>query len=175
NSRTPNLLNLQSTKIIFNKNQIEAMTLADRIVIMRDGNIEQIGTPTEVYEAPATTFVARFIGSPSMNMLEGTVNGGRLSAPGIEGTEVAAPAGPVVVGIRPDDLVVADGAGLELVGRVVVVEPLGPEALVYVNVAGQELIGKSPGRKLPGIGREVSLRVAPNRLHLFNANTGHVI
>ena len=173
------------TTIVFvTHDQIEAMTLADRIVIMRDGHIQQIGTPTEVYQNPATLFVARFIGSPAMNMLPGRIVN-RADGPAVEldgAGHVAAPprangalepGRAVVLGVRPDDLIVADrpGAGLVLDGRVSVVEPLGPESLVYVDVAGRELIAKSPGRQPPAVGNPVRITAALEEIHLFDSET----
>jgi len=178
---------VQTTVIYVTHDQVEAMTLADRIVIMRDGYIQQIGTPTEVYEQPANMFVARFIGSPAMNMLEATAvtaEGGfglRLA----DGSTWPAPAGAisklsdgmaVVAGIRPDDLVALPG-GEAVPGQwpldvtATVVEPLGPESLVYTAIGGREVIAKSHGRTLPKEGETLKLGLMVDHLHVFDARS----
>lgn len=170
------------TTIIFvTHDQVEAMTLADRIVIMRDGHIQQVGTPTQVYQNPANVFVAQFIGAPSMNLFPGALSGPSLRldiGPEIEisGREAAADRS-VVLGVRPDALLVANGSGGRPLfqGKVSVIEPLGSETLVYVEVGDQEVIGKAPGRTPPSLGQEVSLVAAQEDLHLFDAATGNAI
>ncbi|MFP7569435.1 ABC transporter ATP-binding protein [Marivita sp. S2033] len=163
-----------NTIIFVTHDQVEAMTMANRIVIMKDGHIQQVGTPAEVYHQPANTFVARFIGAPSMNMLTGTVVGSKLRL--AAGTEidlnVALPEGrDVILGVRPEDLHPGDGP--ELVrGPVLVQEPLGHETLIYVGVEGQEIIAKADGRTPPAVGQEVTLTAEKENLHLFDAQSG---
>ncbi|PRY26170.1 carbohydrate ABC transporter ATP-binding protein (CUT1 family) [Aliiruegeria haliotis] len=166
------------TTIVFvTHDQVEAMTMADRIVIMKDGVIQQVGTPAEVYHAPANTFVATFIGAPSMNMLPavGTDEGIRLAS----GQEVALERGPgagrgVTLGVRPDDL--HEGKGVPILGGTVAVrEPLGPETLIYVDVDGSEVIAKADGRVPPEVGARVELCARPEDLHVFDATTGEAI
>jgi len=165
-----------NTIVFVTHDQIEAMTMADRIVIMKDGHIQQVGTPSEVYHTPANTFVARFIGAPSMNMLPAMATNGtlRLST----GTEITLPGranGAVTLGVRPDDLGLSDGMPL-INGRVTVREPLGPETLIYVDTGvGGEVIAKADGRTPPAVGTEVTLHAAPENLHLFDAETGQAI
>ncbi|MBL8698204.1 MAG: sn-glycerol-3-phosphate ABC transporter ATP-binding protein UgpC [Alphaproteobacteria bacterium] len=172
---------LGTTIVYVTHDQIEAMTLADRIVIMRDGRIQQIGTPTEVYRDPVNVFVARFIGSPSMNLVPGGVDATRstLRLDGIE-RELALPgfqraAGKrVLLGIRPDDLRVVPGeaaAELALEARVTVVEPLGPDTLVYAQCGGHELVAKADARTPPRRGDIVRLVAQPETLHLFDASS----
>ena len=171
------------TTIVFvTHDQVEAMTLADRIVIMKDGYIQQMGTPTEVYEHPATMFAARFIGSPSMNMLPATgtadaavtlAGGARVPAPpSVNGALQADQA--LFLGVRPDHLLVTEpGApgALHLEGTVSVIEPLGPEALVYVTIGDRELVAKAPAHKTPEVGASVHLTAAGEAVHLFDAQT----
>lgn len=154
--------------------QVEAMTLADRIVIMKDGHIQQIGTPAEVYHSPANTFVAQFIGAPAMNLLEaeGTGdgvklwNGAEVKVPGL-----AIPEGrPVTFGIRPEDL--KSGTGGILSGTVTVAEPLGSETLVYVDVDGREINATAPGRTPPKAGDQISLSLSGEDAHLFDNASG---
>jgi multiple sugar transport system ATP-binding protein len=169
------------TTIIFvTHDQVEAMTLADRIVIMKDGYIQQVGTPNEVYEKPSNTFVAQFIGAPSMNMLPGS-----FSPKGIDldnGVSVALPTShpksAAILGIRPADLLVAADAKTTATifeGKVAIVEPLGAETLVYVDVGGHELIATAPGRTPPKVGDIVRLSAAPETLHLFDAQSGKAL
>ncbi|TPW33482.1 sn-glycerol-3-phosphate ABC transporter ATP-binding protein UgpC [Martelella alba] len=156
---------LKTTTVYVTHDQIEAMTMADRIVVMRDGYILQTGTPTELYEAPADVFTARFIGSPSMNMLPAATLGdeGRSLADG----------GDILVGIRSHDLLVgaAGPAILTLEGMVEAVEPLGPETMVHLLVGGTPVIATSPGNLAPKVGSIVTATVAPGKLYLFDAKT----
>ncbi|RVT81788.1 sn-glycerol-3-phosphate ABC transporter ATP-binding protein UgpC [Rhodobacteraceae bacterium CCMM004] len=167
------------TTIVFvTHDQVEAMTMADRIVIMKDGRIQQVGTPSEVYHKPANTFVARFIGAPAMNMLPGEAQAGGVAVTG-GGTvpvDVALPAGrPILVGVRPEDLTPgAEGAAL-VEGRLTVREPLGHETLIYVDTGAGELIAKADGRVPPEVGSTVRLTAPPDTLHLFDAETGEAL
>ena len=163
------------TTIIFvTHDQIEAMTLADRIVIMKDGHIQQVGTPTEVYQNPANTFVAQFIGAPSMNMLGGQIENGHITLDG--GFTIPAPTGKdgqkVLVGIRPNELRPAkDGEDFVMQGKIVVREPLGSETLIYVDVEGSEIIATAAGRTPPALGDVVKLSTPPEEIHVFDAAT----
>ncbi|MEP3279645.1 MAG: sn-glycerol-3-phosphate ABC transporter ATP-binding protein UgpC [Stappiaceae bacterium] len=167
-----------NTIIFVTHDQVEAMTLADRIVIMRDGHIQQVGTPFDVYHRPANTFVAQFIGAPSMNMLNGTWNDGAIHLEGglqVPAAEKSATNGSsVVLGLRPDDLVVSDSAPL-FEGQVNVLEPLGADTLVYVGIEGQEVIAKASGRTPPALGATVSLSANPDNIYLFDAGTGEAL
>ena len=177
---------LGSTIVFVTHDQVEAMTLADRIVIMRDGWIQQVGTPFEVYNSPANSFVARFIGSPSMNILRGHVDEAgqvRLEKTGPvilarRPDEPRLEAGPVQIGIRPDALRVVESVQEGLIGlsgKVMVVEPLGHELHVYVDVAGREIVAKAGGRSVVDPGSEVRLAVGAEDVHLFDARTERAI
>ncbi|MDN5786074.1 ABC transporter ATP-binding protein [Pseudorhodobacter sp.] len=157
------------TTIVFvTHDQVEAMTMADRIVIMKDGHIQQVGTPAQVYHQPANTFVAQFIGAPSMNMLPGQVVSGGISVAGRHiARDPCGATGALTVGIRPDDLRVTEGRQGSFEGRVTVLEPLGAETLAYVDIGGQEVVAHADGRKPPALGALVSLAVDPANLHLF--------
>ena len=166
------------TTIIFvTHDQVEAMTLADRIVIMKDGHIQQVGTPAEVYHKPANTFVAQFIGAPSMNMIPARRVNGHLEARGA--TIQIAPAVPdgtaVTLGIRPDALqVAAPGTEPLFTGTVSVLEPLGAETLAYVDIGGQEVIAHADGRNPPPLGASVGLTAPTSEMHLF-ATSGEAL
>ena len=163
-----------NTIIFVTHDQVEAMTMADRIVIMKDGEIQQVGTPSEVYHQPANTFVARFIGAPSMNLMQGeTTDTGitlfNRSATSLRPADLGANQ-PVIIGVRPDDLTPTDGTAL-VEGTVTVQEPLGAETLIYVDVQGTEIIAKASGRTPPPVGSAVKLGADPENLHLFDAKT----
>ncbi|MDN5851180.1 MAG: ATP-binding cassette domain-containing protein [Nitrococcus sp.] len=165
---------LGTTVVYVTHDQIEAMTMADRIVVMKDGNILQVGTPTELYENPTDIFTARFIGSPSMNLLPGTVEAGKLTLEDATWSGESVPgAGNVQVGVRPHDLELTDApcAGLSATGLVVAVEPLGAETLVHLEVGGETIIATAPGRVVPPIGRPVTVKAPVGALHLFDAAT----
>lgn len=135
------------------------------------GNITQVGTPDEVYHKPANTFVAGFIGAPSMNMLSGTSDGSSVTLSAGQIVPMAARSGNVVLGVRPDDLKLAGGTPL-ISGEVTVREPLGPETLIYVATRDGEVIAKADGRTPPKVGATVSLSADPANLHLFDAVSG---
>ena len=164
---------LGTTIVYVTHDQVEAMTMADKIVVMRDGNILQVGSPTDLYENPVDVFTARFIGSPSMNMIEGNINGGNLAIEGasMSGLNLPTHEGKALVGIRPHDLVVgeANGAGLSASGTVEAVEPLGSETLVHLSVGKAQLIATAPGRVVPVIGSTVSVHAGAGSLYLFDA------
>ncbi|WDR04543.1 sn-glycerol-3-phosphate ABC transporter ATP-binding protein UgpC [Devosia rhodophyticola] len=167
---------LGTTIVYVTHDQVEAMTMADRIVVMRDGRILQVGTPTEMYEQPVDIFTARFIGSPSMNLVYGTINNGVLSvadATLADAKVSGLPNGAVQVGVRPHDLLVGETVadGLAMTGRVTAVEPLGSETLVHLDVAGAEVIGTAPGKLMPKVNSEVTVSAAPGALYLFDAKT----
>ncbi len=168
------------TTIIFvTHDQVEAMTMADRIVIMKDGHIQQVGTPAEVYHNPANTFVAQFIGAPSMNMLpavldgEGLVlwNGDRVAL------KLASSGDPheLTMGIRPEDLIPVDQTQSMLEGTITVVEPLGSTTLLYVDVGGHEVIASGSGREAPSPGTHVHLGTNAMSLHLFDRQSGRSV
>jgi multiple sugar transport system ATP-binding protein len=171
---------LGTTMVYVTHDQVEAMTLASRIVVLNAGRIEQIGAPLELYARPANLFVAGFIGAPRMNLLAGHVTaiaGGRIAitAGGSAlqvlrpGTKVAT-GDAVTVGIRPEDLVIvpptAFGEGLR--GEVTLIERLGGEALAHVSALESTLIAKLPGDTTLRTGMEVELRVDPACCHLFD-------
>ncbi len=159
---------LGTTAIWVTHDQVEAMTMGDVLVVMNGGRIEQIGTPMEVYERPATTFVARFIGSPPMNLMPGRIDGERVVVHGA-GEETDGPA--TIVGVRPEDLEVAgDGRLLDL--DVEVVEPLGAETIAHGRASGHAIAVRLPGHHRVRPGERVPLGVARDRVHLFHAGTG---
>lgn len=167
---------LGTTIVYVTHDQIEAMTMADRIVVMRDGRILQVGTPTDLYENPVDVFTARFIGSPSMNLIGGSLTDGGLTVSGVKvaGGLPSAGSGKVLVGVRPHDLVVGlDGAGsgLSFEGKVTAVEPLGSETLVHLDIAGASAIATAPGKLVPEVGSTVTARVEPGSLYLFDAES----
>lgn len=166
---------LKTTTIYVTHDQIEAMTMADRIVVMHDGVVEQIGPPLELYDRPDNLFVAGFIGSPAMNFVPGRVRAnGRLTFTTETGLSIPladAPAGvdgrPLILGVRPEHFDLApDGIAAE----VVVVEPTGSETMLAVRAGGQDLTCVLRERVRERPGETVSLR--PNRVHFFDAETG---
>ena len=167
-----------NTIIFVTHDQVEAMTMADRIVIMKDGHIQQVGTPAEVFHKPANTFVARFIGAPSMNLLAGQIHAGALTL--ATGQQVAVPTvkstdvDSVLLGVRPDDLHL-DSTNPIVSGTVTLREPLGSETLIYVDTPSGEITAKADGRTPPQVGEPVELGAAPENLHVFDAETGEAL
>ena len=163
---------LRRTIIFVTHDQVEAMTLADRIVIMKDGHILQVGTPDEVYRRPVDTFVARFIGSPSMNLLPAVSEGGSIRIEGVGSVPAAGPAGRTFVGVRPDDLRVAgadERFDIRFEAEAKVVEPLGPETIVYARIGPHEIVVKSSARMAPRPGERISVGANLEDFHLFDA------
>ncbi|MGA9751286.1 MAG: sn-glycerol-3-phosphate ABC transporter ATP-binding protein UgpC [Acidobacteriota bacterium] len=186
------------TTIYVTHDQVEAMTLGDRLAVMSAGKLQQVGTPQDVYEKPTNVFVAHFIGSPPMNLLKGTATGGVVRAGDLESpVSVAVPDGPCVVGIRPESLSLAanEDAGPRLDFHVDVVEPLGGELLAHGSIGGQlaapdteadellladtatraRITARLDGRLRLRAGEHVLLSVHPGELYLFDAKTGDAV
>jgi multiple sugar transport system ATP-binding protein len=179
---------LETTTVYVTHDQVEAMTLADRIVVMRDGEIMQVGPPLELYHRPANRFVAGFIGMPSMNFMEGEImrSEGQLafSAGGIDlplpgGTpaarELARDAGRrVILGVRPPDLSIGEGgvngAGT-LRARVEVHEPMGSEVYLYLDSPWGDLVARVDSSCSVRPGDQVTVQIQPERIHLFDGAT----
>ncbi|MBX3270344.1 MAG: sn-glycerol-3-phosphate ABC transporter ATP-binding protein UgpC [Sandaracinaceae bacterium] len=165
---------LGATMVYVTHDQVEAMTLADRLVVLRAGDVEQAGPPLEVYRRPASRFVASFMGSPSMNFVEAAVEDGALVA---EGLRLPVPAGRDVarralVGIRPHDVALADGEGA-LAMDVEVVEAMGFEAYAHGSVGGRPFVARLEGERAQAVevGQRLALDVAPGAVHLFDPET----
>jgi multiple sugar transport system ATP-binding protein len=167
---------LGTTSVFVTHDQVEAMTMADRIVVMRDGRILQVGSPLDLYEKPVDVFTASFIGSPTMNLLPASLRdgGAELSAGGSVPVPHSLPkTADILVGARPQDLVPTSSGtqGLTVSGTVAVVETLGSETLVHIETAGQTIIGSAPGRQIPRIGDHMTLHAPAERLYYFDKAT----
>jgi len=166
---------LGATSVFVTHDQTEAMTMADRLVVMNEGVIEQVGTPIEVYDHPASAYVAGFIGSPPMNFFEGEVGGGKARLSGGAGLPLAAgaPAGPATVGCRPEHLKPARSGG-PLVGRVLLIEELGASRLVHVDGPSGRFIANVPTEADLAISPEdsVGFVVEAAHVHLFDRSEG---
>jgi len=171
---------LRTTTVYVTHDQIEAMTMADRIVVMHDGVIEQIGTPLELYDHPDNLFVAQFIGSPAMNVVQGTLrrtNGTAhvLTPDGIQwpvASSGAADGQPVTYGVRPDHLELAGSGERGVPGEIVVVEPTGSETELVVKVGAAQLVVEAHGRATLRPGDKVTFAVNPANVHLFDQKSG---
>ena len=165
---------LHVTSLFVTHDQVEAMTLAERMIVMNAGRMEQIGTPDEVYHRPATTFVAGFIGSPPMNLLRGSVDGARLTSAGQTLLlPAAAPrSGEVILGVRPEHTGLSQTGATGWEMRVEALEMLGAERLVYGRV-GETLFTVRLDATLPPpkAGDLVTLTTTPEHLHWFDAAT----
>ncbi len=172
---------LATTTVYVTHDQIEAMTMADRIVVMRDGRIAQVGAPLDVYDRPADSFVAGFIGSPSMNLLPAVaLGGGRVRAAGADlaapGAERLAPGAAVTFGVRPEHLDIApEGAEGAIEAIVAVVEPTGSETHLVARAEGAELTVVARDRLSVAPGARLRLAPRPGLAHLFDAGTGRRI
>jgi multiple sugar transport system ATP-binding protein len=178
---------LKTTTIYVTHDQVEAMTLGDRIVVLADGRIQQIGRPIELYLSPVNRFVAGFIGTPAMNFLPGHVesaNGGMIFrtdggqvALSRKGRSTLRPGEQITLGVRPEDLRIvpradrpattAKPAGDALVGRVVLVERLGGTSHVHFELGKNRLMASLSSDSLPDVGESITVRVPAERVHLF--------
>jgi multiple sugar transport system ATP-binding protein len=172
-----------TTAVYVTHDQIEAMTLADRIVVLNAGRIEQVGTPLELYRSPANIFVAGFIGSPAMNFLGAEIEAGgdapraRLA----DGTTIALPATArvsagqkVTLGLRPEYLAPkADGSVIK--GQTVLVEPTGAQTHLVIDLAGQHVTAVVDGAMPAAVGTPFEGRITPDQVHVFDPGTGAVL
>jgi sn-glycerol 3-phosphate transport system ATP-binding protein len=161
------------TSIYVTHDQVEAMTLGDRLMVLNGGYVEQFGTPIEVYERPASVFVAGFIGSPSMNFVAAQANGGKLSLPnGEEITVNTSATGPVTLGIRPEHLIANQGGALKI--EVDLPEQLGATTLVHGRIAGTDIpfTASLNGIQTAASGDILEFDAPVDTLHIFDAQTG---
>ncbi len=173
---------LGATMIYVTHDQVEAMTMGDRIVVLSDGHVQQVAPPLELYNHPVNTFVAGFIGSPAMNFLSGTVNGSGVQAE--DGVRLSSPrdliyTGAVTVGIRPEDLYVEGhvptgrNVSAPIQTTIDVLEPMGNEVVLYATTAsGNRLVGRVEPQKLPAPGEPLALVLDEDKIHLFDEATG---
>ena len=165
------------TALYVTHDQVEAMTMADRMIVMNEGVAEQIGSPLEVYQTPQTLFAAQFIGSPAMNLIDGKIEGGRLRLE--NQAEIPCDSnhqGEIVVGIRPEHLYIDDSGPLQM--TVSLAEPLGANTLLHghLNQSGREFTASLSGvHQLPRSAQSMRLAVAPENIHLFDKSSGQRI
>jgi len=166
---------LGTTMVFVTHDQAEAMSLAHRIAIMSAGLLQQVGTPDEVYDRPANLFVAEFIGSPPMNILDARSDGDALVVAGgwrLPAPDRSAAAGTLAVGLRPEGIrIAADGQPAE----VVAVEPLGSEVIVDVRIGGQALKLRAAPDVRPAAGSTIHLQADPAAVRVFDRTTGAAV
>ena len=167
-----------STTLFVTHDQIEALTMADRIGVLNHGTLVQVGTPEDIYDRPATTFVAQLVGSPKINLLDAATENGTLT---LKGSDVHLPSCEVcndpknlptefILGIRPED-VRPDPAGL-FAGEVALTEPLGVETLVHIKIGEQTVVSTVPGISAHRRGDNVKFGIVRERLHFFDRTSG---
>ncbi|MGD9710926.1 MAG: ABC transporter ATP-binding protein, partial [Thermomicrobiales bacterium] len=172
---------IEGTVVYVTHDQAEAMTLSDRLVVMRDGRVQQLGTPLEVYNHPVNMFVARFLGSPSMNFVPATVGsvdgsavlqtaGGPVAVPA-ELVHVLTAGQTVAVGIRPEDIAVAHGEGDGLRATIEVIEPMGSMNVVYVRLGGERIAITTEPTFWGQFGDAVVLTFDQGKIRLFDPET----
>lgn len=164
---------LAATTIYVTHDQIEAMTLADRVVVMNKGVVQQVGTPTDIYDNPANTFVASFIGSPAMNLVSGEITDGVFKAPNMKIKGLKAKNGKVTLGFRAEDANVGKGTSIE--APIYTVELLGDAVMLTLRI-GQELVSVKTEKSFrANIGDVVKVTIPASSVHLFDAHTGQLI
>ena len=172
---------LQTTAVYVTHDQIEAMTMGHRIAVMKDGKVQQVGTPLEVYDRPANVFIAQFIGTPPMNFLDATLRNGRLES---EKFSLPVPKALVsratqyegkklLIGVRPENILESQETGRGETARIAavveIVEPVGHEAIVYARVGSNLLVAAFDSHNVPRIGEAIELVVEVDSIHLFDA------
>ena len=177
---------LNATVIFVTHDQVEAMTLADKIVVLRDGLVAQIGTPLDVFERPRNQFVAGFIGAPSMNFLEAVVGSGArgpvITAGGVaidvpaDRFQLPAAGTPVVLGIRPEGIVpehhgTRPEIGADFEAKVNFAEMLGNESLLFTDLGGAEVVARMQHPKPIDPGQSLRFRIDGSRVHVFDKET----
>jgi multiple sugar transport system ATP-binding protein len=161
---------LKTTTIYVTHDQIEAMTLADRVVVMSRGEVQQVGTPLEIYDTPANTFVAGFIGSPAMNLMQGTLRAGVFEAEHVRIPGLSGPDGPVTLGFRAEDATIAETG--EITAPIYSMELLGDASMATVQ-AGGALVAIKAAKTFQGrIGQTIAAHIPASICHLFDASTG---
>ena len=158
------------TTIYVTHDQIEAMTLADRVVVMNKGVVQQVGTPTDIYDRPANTFVAGFIGTPAMNLLDGRITGGVFDCAALRIAGLQAPDGPVTLGFRAEDAQPADTGDLS--APIYSLELLGDATMATVRAGGTLVSVKCPKEFRAAIGTPFAAHIPAALCHLFDATTG---
>ncbi|SJZ73663.1 ABC transporter ATP-binding protein [Consotaella salsifontis] len=175
---------LRTTMVFVTHDQVEAMTMADRIVVMKSGVIQQVGSPEDVYETPANLFVAGFIGSPSMNFFPASVENdglkladGRTVAVGdrVQAAATAHRGKPLILGVRPEHFRVAPDAAGALSVEITLVEPLGSDTLIHFKVGDAEAIARVEPDLRPKVGDVIALAPSPEKAHLFEEKSGALI
>ncbi len=159
---------LGATTIYVTHDQVEAMTLADRVVVLRDGAIEQVGSPLELYDRPANQFVAQFIGTPSMNMVPAKAIASNTTL-----TNISVPA-EGFLGVRPEGVRVVPASASAVPGRVELIEALGADTLIYVEALGVSLVARQNERTSLILGDAVGIEFDPRFLHIFSGD-GNVV
>jgi len=162
---------LKVTTIYVTHDQIEAMTLADRVVVMSGGVVQQVGTPTEIYDRPANAIVASFIGSPAMNLVDGKLSGGIFKAENTQITGLSTGDLDATLGFRAEDAQVVDSDG-QINAPIYSLELLGDAVMVTVRIGGALVAVRADKGYRAEIGDQVSIRVPVDHLHLFDAKTG---
>ncbi|MEM9715383.1 MAG: ABC transporter ATP-binding protein [Pseudomonadota bacterium] len=162
---------LKVTTIYVTHDQIEAMTLADRVVVMKKGIVQQVGAPTEIYDKPANTFVAGFIGSPAMNLVDGELKGGTFTAENVKVTGLKGPNGPVTLGYRAEDAEVVSKGG-QITAPIYTMELLGDATMLTVRAGGNLVSVKANKDYRAEIGDKAAISIKSGICHLFDRETG---
>ncbi|MEM8804377.1 MAG: ATP-binding cassette domain-containing protein, partial [Pseudomonadota bacterium] len=163
---------LAVTTVYVTHDQIEAMTLADRVVVMKQGVVQQVGKPTEIYDTPANTFVASFIGSPAMNLIEGNVKDGTFFADKTEVGGLVTPNGAATLGFRAEDASLAENGQGQINAPIYSLELLGDATSITVRIGGALVSVRADKAYRAAIGETVSIAVPNEICHVFDGQTG---
>ncbi len=162
---------LAVTTIYVTHDQIEAMTLADRVVVMKSGIVQQVGSPTEIYDRPENAFVASFIGNPAMNLMDGSIEGGAFRSTDVKITGLTAPDSKITLGFRAEDARVVQSGG-QITAPIYTMELLGDATMVSIRINGALVSVKADKNYRAEIGDTVSISIPQDHCHLFEKETG---
>ena len=163
---------LAVTTIYVTHDQIEAMTLADRVVVMKAGVVQQVGSPTEIYDTPANTFVASFIGNPAMNLIDGEMSNGTFRTDRTEISGLSAPNGKITLGFRAEDASIAEPGQGQITAPIYTLELLGDATMIAVRIGHSLVAVKADKSYRAEIGDPISISVPPDICHLFADGDG---
>ncbi len=158
------------TTLFVTHDQIEALTMADRLAVLEHGKIIQMGTPEDIYDRPATTFVAQLVGTPHINFFSAVRDNGKIKSKAglisFDSSQIPQLPNEITIGVRPEDIEIRPDGSFK--GQVLLTEPLGVETIVHINSGDDKLLSIIPGTEHISVGQDITFNIMPSRLHFFD-------